>query len=59
MDLTLGVGSSKLMRKYSISSQGEVSLYNCGQSYKHFMLIIYESRVVIWGIFKSGTTLES
>ena len=22
------------------------------------MLIIYESRVVIWGIFKSGTTLK-
>ena len=31
----------------------------CGQSYKHFTLVIYESRVVIWGIFKSGTTLES
>ena len=30
-----------------------------GQSYKHFTLAIYESRVVIWGIFKSGTTLES
>ena len=28
-----------------------------GQSYKQFMLVIYESRVVIWGIFKSGTTL--
>ena len=31
----------------------------CGQSYKQFTLVIYESRVVIWGIFKSGTTLES
>ena len=31
---------------------------NCGESYKQFTLIIYESRVVIWGIFKSGTTLE-
>ena len=30
-----------------------------GQSYKHFMLINYDSRVVIWGIFQSGTTLES
>ena len=30
-----------------------------GQSYKQFTLIIYDSRVVIWGIFKSGTTLES
>ena len=31
----------------------------CGQSYKHFTLVNYDSRVVIWGIFKSGTTLES
>ena len=30
-----------------------------GQSYKHFMLINYNSSVVIWGVFKSGTTLES
>ena len=30
-----------------------------GQSYKHFTLVIFESRVVIWGIFKSGMTLES
>ena len=30
-----------------------------GQSYKHFTLVNYNSRVVIWGIFKSGTTLES
>ena len=25
---------------------------------KHFTLINYDSRVVIWGIFQSGTTLE-
>ena len=31
----------------------------CGQSYKHFMLVNYDSRVVIWGIFQSGMTLES
>ena len=31
----------------------------CGQSYKHFTLVIYNSRVVIWGIFQSGMTLES
>ena len=31
----------------------------CGQSYKHFTLVNYASRVVIWGIFQSGTTLES
>ena len=28
-------------------------------SYKQFTLVNYDSRVVIWGIFKSGTTLES
>ena len=31
----------------------------CGQSYKASTIVIYNSRVVIWGIFKSGTTLES
>ena len=30
-----------------------------GQSYKTFTLVNYNSRVVIWGIFKSGMTLES
>ena len=30
-----------------------------GQSYKQFTLVIYNSIVIIWGIFKSGTTLES
>ena len=30
-----------------------------GQYYKHFTLVNYDSRVVIWGIFQSGTTLES
>ena len=30
-----------------------------GQSYKHFTIVNYDSRVVTWGIFKSGTTLES
>ena len=35
-------------------------LYNTsGQSYKHFTLVNYDSRVVIWGIFQSGMTLES
>ena len=29
------------------------------QSYKQFMLVIYDSRVIIWGIFKSDMTLES
>ena len=30
-----------------------------GQSYKQFTIIIYNSRAIIWGNFKSGTTLES
>ena len=29
-----------------------------GQSYKQFMFVIYDSRV-IWGIYKSSMTLES
>ena len=30
----------------------------CGQSYKGSRIVNYDSRVVIWGIIKSGTTLE-
>ena len=30
-----------------------------GQSYKHFTLVNFNSRVILWGIFQSGTTLES
>ena len=30
----------------------------CGQSYKGLTIVNYDSRVVIWGIFKSGTTLD-
>ena len=36
-----------------------LELQHSGQSYKQFTLVIYNSRVIIWGIFKSGTTLES
>ena len=32
---------------------------NSGQSYNHFTIVNYDSSVVIWGIFKSGTTLEA
>ena len=32
--------------------QEEGSLYICGQSYKASMIVNYDSRVVIWGIFK-------
>ena len=42
---------------YQIISQ--VASADCGQSYKHFTLVNYDSRVVIWGIFQSGMTLES
>ena len=28
-----------------------------GQSYKHFTIVNYNSRVIIWGIFQSRTTL--
>ena len=31
----------------------------CGQSYKQFTIVIYDSRVIIWCIFKSGTARES
>ena len=34
-------------------------MFSCAQSFKQFMLVIYESRDVIGRIFKSGTTLES
>ena len=30
-----------------------------GQSYKGSTIVNYGSRVIIWGIFKPGTTLES
>ena len=36
-----------------------VKVLASGQSYKHFMIVIYNPRVIIWGVFKSGTSLES
>ena len=45
--------AEKLILMLGIGSDGS------SQSYKQFTLVIYDSRVVIWGIFKSGTTLES
>ena len=36
-----------------------IGTYICAQSYKHFMLIKYDSRVIIWDIFRSGMTVES
>ena len=37
-------------------TMGEVT---SGKSYKGSTIVNYDSRGVIWGIFKSGTTLES
>ena len=48
--------------RFSVTNNSSMALAQiefCGQSYKHFTLVNYESRVVIWGIFQSGTTLES
>ena len=49
--------------KYYVNHQKIAKVANfwqiCGQYYKHFTLVNYDSRVVIWGIFQSGTTLES
>ena len=49
------------MVKIVVLAKNVISLVTsfCGQSYKHFMLVNYNSRVVIWGIFKSGMNLES
>ena len=49
----LSFEAEKLILMPGIGSDGS------SQSYKQFTLVIYDSRVVIWGIFKSGTTLES
>ena len=38
---------------------GLVQVVICGQYYKTFTLVNYNSKVIIWGILKSGTNLES
>ena len=43
----------------NILSIGVLAKSTSGQSYKAFTIVNYNSRVVIWGIFKSGSTLES
>ena len=52
--------------KYFISAQHVYAtlkfafdIESSGQSYKGSTIVNYDSRVVIWGIFKSGMTLES
>ena len=42
-----------------LNRYGRRARTNCSQTYKAFTLVIYDSRVIIWGIFKSGSTLES
>ena len=54
----VGISFPSILLIYSLGfdvKQLLIEEFSCGQSYKHFMLIIYESR---WGIFKSGATLE-
>ena len=47
------------LKNVNVVSLSEASRTYCGQSYNHFMIVNYDSSVVIWGIFKSGTTLEA
>ena len=49
---------SHYLRKKSSNTLSPEMAY-CVQSYKSSTIVNYDSRVVIWGIFKSGTTLES
>ena len=49
---------SSILRRF-LSLDINRAFLSSGQSYKHFTLVNYDSRVVIWGIFQSGTTLES
>ena len=37
----------------------KVKIPNIGQSYKASTIVNYDSKDVIWGIFKSGMPLES
>ena len=55
----------RVMLQHSIAVSGSgvlpiaiVTVTTCGQSYKASTIINYDSRVVIKGFFKSGTTLE-
>ena len=41
------------------SESGSILNRTSSQSYIGSMIVNYDSRVVIWGIFQSGTTLES
>ena len=44
-------------REKSASGKSKAQIIS-GQSYKQLTLVFYDSRVVLWGIFKSGMTLE-
>ena len=44
---------------YVLDDNQKVRTEASGQSYKHFTIIIYDPRVIIRGVFKSGMTLES
>ena len=50
----LCIGGKYLSQPISILTKYFLATRTSGQSYKHFTLINYDSRVVIWGIFQSG-----
>ena len=52
-------GDCSLLIGYFLLWSNDCTFETSGQSYKQFTIVIYDSRVVIWGNFKSGTTLES
>ena len=49
----------RLVRHLHMCELAIIGLEPCGQSYNHFTIVNYDSSVVIWGIFKSGMTLEA
>ena len=64
MVYVLTLKQDESLSKFSSFSVSKTILQNfddktSGQSFKQFTLVIYKSRVVIWGIFKSGLTPES
>ena len=62
LEYSLGFGFREMARLFWNPSKQVKYRYLkniSGQSYKHFTLVNYDSRVVKWGIFQSGMTLES
>ena len=68
LTFSYGVNMTSIYRNirfYNSSSNDDFQCHNIiillvsGQSYKGSTIVNYDSRVVTWGIFKSGMTLES